>query len=262
MRLLREKSCTQYACQVVPCLVDGVQIQFPEIEISLGLDVTVRSRRIKGRLLLDMLYDPEMSGTALNMGIVALRALHQANVSSAPPFLSDKTYEVLRGAKIVVSEMLGSTSLTARQRIELWRLVAHHLQNTDGDKVLLHGDLHPSNVIINIESNSLGFIDLEAMRVGTAATNFAPLWGAYHFADPILGQRFYEMYAGHFPSVLDDQFCKAVKAELALRSCLHIREAVRTRKPELENKACQLLALILSGTSFDEICYGGAPIES
>jgi aminoglycoside phosphotransferase (APT) family kinase protein len=252
---LREKPCTEYAYRVVPRFVDGIRIRFPETEISLGLDVTVKSRRLRGRLLIELLYDQETSHIALDMGIVALKALHQAHSSPTPPFTFGRAYDSLRVVSIIFGEIFPSLGLDSSQRRELWRLVRQYAWVADGTQVLLHGDLHPSNLIVDLEDNSLGFLDLEAMRKGKAATDFAPLWGACHFADPALGQRFYREYAEHFPTVLDRSFLRDAKAELALRSCLHIREAKRARNVRLEKKARRLLEIILSGASFDEICF-------
>jgi len=256
LRLLRERACVQYARQAVPCVVDGVHIEFPDTDVSLGLHVAVRSRRLEGRELLPMLYERENRQIALDMGITALKALHSADVTAAPFALFSMIYRLVRGSGVALGEMLKSPLLSPNQRSELHRLVVAYVMSKGGRKVLLHGDLHPSNLIVDLGRNSLGFIDLEAMRLGKAATNFAQLWGGFHFAHPLLGQRFYQEYVAQFPELLDEQFDTDVRAELALRSYSHIQAGRRSGNKGLEGKARILLASVLSGASFEDICCG------
>lgn len=255
LRLLREKTCAQYARCVVPGVIDGVKIQFPDTEISLGVHVAVRTRRLEGRALFDMLYEPEMRELALDVGVLALTALHSADVSSAPFALFSRVYPAVRALKVAVAEMLGSPLLSPDQRGALRRLVADYVGDRGGERVLVHGDLHPAHLIVDLAHNSLGFVDLEAMRIGKAATNFAQLWIAYHFAHAELGQRLYQRNAEQFPALVDTSFDTDVRAEMALRSYSHIRDGRRLGKAEMEQKARILLDQVLGGASFEEICF-------
>ena len=257
LRLLREKTCAQYAHRVVPGVIDGVRIQFPEPEIFLGVRVAVRTRRLEGRALFEMLYEPAMGDVAVRIGAIALQALHSADVSSAPFALFSRVYQPVRALKVAVNEMLSSPLLSPAQRTALRRLVADYAGDRGGKRVLVHGDLHPSHLIVDLAHHSLGLIDLEAMRIGKAATNFAQLWIGFHFAHPELGQRLYQRYAEQSPALLDARFDTDVRAELALRSYSHIQEGRRLGKREMEQKARILLDQVLAGASFEQICFQG-----
>jgi len=206
-----------------------------------------------------MLYEQEMREMALDMGVIALKALHAVDVASAPLGLFSTVYRLVRGPRVALSEMLGSRVLSTDQRRELNRLVASSVVDRGGKKVLLHGDLHASHLIVDIEKRSLGFIDLEAMRIGKAATSFAQLWIGYHFADSLLGQRFYQQYAAQCSDLLDEQFDTDVRTEIALRSYSLMQVGKRSGNQEMEGKARILLAGVLSGASFEGMCLGGVP---
>jgi aminoglycoside phosphotransferase (APT) family kinase protein len=257
LRLLRERACVQYARQVVPRVVDEVSIEFPDTEIDLGLRVAVRSQRLEGRALLPTLYEEEKHGIALDVGRIALEALHRADVSSAPFGLFSRVYRLVRGPRAMLGEMLHSPLLSLNQRRELRRLVARYMVDGGGRKVLVHGDLQPAHLIFSSARKSLGYIDLEAMHVGKAATNFAQLWIGFHFADPALGQKLYRRFREQSSHLLDECFDADVRAEIALRSYSHIRQGRRQGLEEMEGKARLLLGRVLSGTSFREMCLEG-----
>jgi hypothetical protein len=256
IRLLRERSCARYAQRATPQAVGGFAVRFPEPEISLGLQVTVRSCRLEGQDLFSMLYQEAMREISLEVGLLALEALHTADVSSAPFALSGLVYRLARGPRVALREMLGSILLSPAQRKELNRLVVSHISRWGGRKVLVHGDLHASHVIVDLDRKRLGFIDLEAMHIGKAATNFAQLWGGFHYADRLLGQRFYREYKERFPDPWEVQFDTDVRVEVALRSYAHVKVGRQEGNRELEGLARALLARALSGASFEEICLG------
>lgn len=257
LRLLREHACARYARQSVPPRIDGVNIVFPDTEVSLGFQISVRSRCLEGRDLFLMLYQQEMRGVALDMGIIALKAMHMADVTSAPFALFSTVYRFVRGPSVALGAMFGSPLLSRNQRGELNRLVLGSVMDRGGRKILVHGDLHASHLIVNLAEESLGFIDLEAMRIGKAATNFAQLWIGFHFADPLLGQAFYRRYREQFADVLDEQFDTDVRTELAFRSHSGVYSGRRLRNRDLEGKSRILLAKVLSGATFEEICLRG-----
>jgi len=257
MRLLRERACADYARRVAPQEVDGVRIQFPVTQISVGVQVTVRSQRIEGEALFELLYRQETRQRALDLGIAALRALHSAQVASAPLALFGRTYQPLRELKVAVSETFGPSLLLSEQRRELRRLILDYNRDHGEKKVLVHGDLQPSHLIVGASGESLGFIDLEAMRIGKAATNFAQLWIGYYIADPLLGQSLFERYTDWHPDPLDARFDTDVRAEIALRCHRHVLEGRRSANGILEERAGILLARVLSGKSFEEVCFEG-----
>lgn len=255
LQLLREKTAVRYALQVVPRMIDGTRIGFPETEVSLGLRVLVRSRQIKGRNLLEMIYDPGMQGLALDMAIVALRALERADVTSASEsfILFGKAYGWIRKLKGTLSERVGVFVLSPEQRGKLNLLVSSYMKTRKGArKVLVHGDLHASNLVVNCEERALGFIDLEMLHIGKPVTNFAQLWISFHFADPLLGQRFYQRYVNQFSEILDEHFDSDVRAEIALRCHSMVTGAKKSGNVELEEKAHILLGNVLNSKNFEE----------
>ena len=258
LQLLREKAAVQYALRAVPRVVSGVRIEFPEAEISLGLRVTVRSRRIEGRNLLPMLYHQETQELALDMAMIALDALYRADITSNPFTFFGRAYGFVRRRKVALGELFGPSLLSSEQRIRLNRLLVHYAKTRkSGRRALVHGDLHASNLVVNLPGKSLGFVDLELMHIGDPATNFAQLWVGFHFADPLLGQRFYQRYARQFSDTLDEQFDASVRAEIALRCYSMIRAGKRLGNVEMEEKARILLGSVLDDRSFEEVCLGG-----
>ncbi|HNS52811.1 MAG TPA: aminoglycoside phosphotransferase family protein [Anaerolineae bacterium] len=258
LRLLREAACARAARRSVPAVIDGVRIHFPEIKVSCGLEVTVRSTRLSGQPLLEMLYQEGLRETALDMGLIGLRALEFADLGSAPGGLFGRIYPAIRPLKVMMGEMSRSGLLTPRQRRTLGSLVLAQLLAPCTQRVLVHGDLHPSHLIVDLASRTLGIIDLEAMRTGKAATNFAQLWIGYYFADEELGREFRRRYFLASAMVIDERFDADVRAELALRSYSHVIEGMRQSNREMEEKARALLSSVLTSRSFDEICPEGA----
>jgi hypothetical protein len=262
LRLLRERACAEWARQVVPPVVDGVSIEFPETEVSLGIRIAVRSHYLDGRKLLSMLYQPDMREPALELGLTALEALRRANVTSAPYSTLNLLYRLARGIEAVLSHLLAASFLSSSQKKELIRLLAHHPVPGRGKTILVHGDLHPSHLIVNSSAGWLGFIDFEAMHVGRPATDFASLWTGFHYADPWLGLEFYRRYVGRFSDLLDGRFDSDVRAELALRSHSHLNVGRRTGNRDLEAKARLLLGGVLSGARFEQLASSGGWYES
>ena len=228
LQLLREKAAAQYALEVVPRVVDGIHIEFPEIETSLGLRVTARSRRIEGRNLLPIVYHQETRELALDMAMIALEALRRADVTSNPFAFFGRAYGFVRGRKIALGELFGPSLLSSEQRIRLNRLLVDYAKaGKSGRRVLVHGDLHPANLVVNLPRRSLGFVDLELMHIGDPVTNFAQLWQVFHFASPLLGQELYKRYVRRFPETLDKPYDASVRTEIALRCYSMIRSGQR-----------------------------------
>lgn len=255
LRLIREKGCVAYAREAVPRVVDGFAIQFPDTQVALGLRVMVRSRHLEGRDLTSLLYQEATRDLGLDVGMATLKAFNTADISSRRFTLASLLYRWVRGPKVALREMLGSALLSRAQRQELVRLVTGHITHWSGKQVLVHGDLHAAHVLVDLERRSLGFIDLEAMHIGKATTNFAQLWGGFYYADETLAGRFYQRYREHFPGLLDAQFDTDVRLELALRSYSHIRAGRRQGNRMLEAKARRLLVNALGGACFNE--FGG-----
>jgi len=257
LRLLRESRCAQYARCAMPDLVDGIRIELPETHVSVGLEVTVRSRRIEGDALFELLYRPESAQSVVNLGMAALKALHSVHTAPVALSLFGRTYQAFRELKAAVAEVFGSSLLLHKERRELMRLIMAYNRDNGERSVLVHGDLHPSHLIVGPDGRSLAFIDLEAMRMGKAATNFAQLWIGYYIADPMLGRCLYERYVGCHPDPVDARFDADARAEIALRCHRHVREGRRSRNRILEERAGTLLSRALSGMSIEKVCCGG-----
>lgn len=257
-RLLREGGCVRFARQVVPPDMRGFRILFPETEVTAGLRISVRSRGIPGQPLLDLLYQPETRSLALDLGMAAIEALHEADVSRDSFVLFAATYRLFKGPGILLEERFGrSPLLTGAEGRELRRLVRGYITTTNRCRVLVHGDLQPSHLIFDPVSSTLGIIDLEALHVGKPAANFGQLFTGYHYADTALGRDLYRRYRERFPALFDRAFDDDLRAAVALRSYQHVRAARRRVNAELEDKAYRLLRNVLTGASFADICLGG-----
>lgn len=255
-QLLREQSAARFASSVVPQIVDGVHIHFPQTEVSLGLCCRARCEKIEGQVLLETIYDPVTSELAMEMAIIALKALAAAKVSSDPFVLFGRAYRCIRRRKILLSEKLNSPLLTPRQNEQLAYLTSNYVRMAPTDKrVLVHGDLHASNLIADFDRKSLGFVDLEMVHIGKPATNFAQLWIGFHMADPLLGQKFYQRYTSKFPEIWTERFDSDVRAEVAMRSYFMIRSGERTGNQVMAEKARNLLG-ILNCNSFEQLFEG------
>ena len=254
LQLLREKAAVQCALNIVPRTVNGTNIHFPGTEIALGLRVVVRSKRIAGRSLLEVIYEREMQEFALDMAMVALEALNRADVTSGPFALFSRVYRPVRALRVIVAERLRAPVLSSEQRRELNYLVSSYVRCREGERrTLVHGDLHAGNLVVNREGKSLGFVDMEMMHIGKPVTNFAQLWISFHFADLSLGRRLYQRYMSRFSGTLDAHFDPDARAEIALRCYSLVREAVRVGHAELEHKARTLLGNVLKGEGFERL---------
>lgn len=257
-RLLRERNCADYARQVMPSTVDGMRIQFPETTVALmGPCVVVTTQAIDGQALFDLLYEPAKQMAAVTIGLVALEAWQRAQIVGHPfPFFST-VFRLVKGPRVLLHMCRSSKIVSSDQRREFCRLVAFYARAESESRVLVHGDMHASHLLVNLASSSLGFIDLETVHVGKPATNFAQLWIGYHYADPRLGQTFYREYVARFPDMMSAEFDNDVRAELAIRCHRHVCDGMRTGNQDMESKARTVLAAVLSGTPFGTSCLSG-----
>jgi hypothetical protein len=259
LRLLREAAWSQYAQRAVAPIVNGMHIEFPETETALGFCVKTTTRRLEGPSLLSLLYDPCHQTAAVDMGMTVLEAFHSANLDSAPSDLFGWVFRWFKGLRLIVRTAFDASSLSDTERKELRRLVARYVLGKTGSRVLVHGDLHASHVLVDSDNRTFGIIDLETMHIGKAATNFAQLWDGYHHADPALGQQLYRRYADQYPGEMDEQFDDDLRLEAALRSHTHIRAGRLTGNTLLVDKAQHLLHGVLSGVSFQSLCTERKP---
>jgi hypothetical protein len=258
-RLLREGKCAEYARKSTPAAVDGVLIEFPETKIKLGARITVNTGALKGRSLFAMLYDQEQREVTVPFGLVALAAWQQAKIKGYPFPIFSLIYRLTKGPRVLLLARRGPLTMTKAQSKEFRRLLASYVRTRDDGRVLVHGDMHASHLLVDRSRPSLGFIDLEAVHTGKPATNFAQLWIAYHHAEVHLGQTFYREFAARFPTVMTAQFDNDVRMELAIRCFSHVREGVRRRFQKLETKARAMFAAVLNGESFEATCLSGRP---
>lgn len=254
-RLLREPGCARYARQVVPPVMDGFQIVFPETAATIGRRIAACSRRLPGQPLHHLLYQPQTCDLALDVGMAVVAALHGANVTQHPFATFGLIYRVYKGLNILLHERLGAQPLLSpAQRQEMGRLARRYLLLPAARQVLVHGDLQPSHLIFDAATATVGIIDLEALHVGKPAANFGQLFTGYHYADPTLGRELYRRYRARFPVLFDGQFDDDLRAAVALRCYRHVQVAQRRGYAELERQARELLAAVLAGPSFAALC--------
>lgn len=257
-RLLREDTCIRFARHAVAPMVDGFRIVFPDTEVSVSLRVNVASRRIPGRPLMDLLYQPDKHDLALQAGLAVLKALHGAGVAGHPFPVFSQVYRFAKGPRVLLQEHLGrSPILSGPESHELSRLVRQYVAVPGPWRVLVHGDLQPSHLIVDSDTSTIGVIDLEALHVGKPAPNFGQLFTGYHYADPALGRGLYACYRQCFPELFDRQFDDDLRTTVALRSYRHAQIARRSGNAELAFQARRLLAGVLAAPSFAGFCREG-----
>lgn len=256
-RLMREDVCADYARCAVSSWIRGTRIEFPQTVVTRGLYVSVRTRRIAGETKFSMLSQPDGYEDAVEMGLIILEALYTAEVASGDFRVFSILYKYGKGPAVALRMLLGSPRLSRDEKRELIRLMKCYLRTADSNRVLAHGDLHTSHIIVNRPGSTLGLVDLEAVHIGKPATNFAQLWIGYHYADRALGVLFYDRHMTRFPNLATDQFDTDVRVETALRAHRQIREAERIRNTELRTKAEILLHGVLQAFSFEEACHQG-----
>lgn len=249
MRLLRETYWARYATQTVPASVNGMRILFPQTTAIRSWRVTCTTRRLPGIPLLELLYRPQQRTAVIDIGMTVLTALHDAQVQTRSETTFSWVFRWGKGLRLLTRTFLDSQSLSTPEKQELRRLVRRYISRRTKRPVLVHGDLHASHVLVATEQKTLGIIDLEAMHVGKAATNFAQLWDGYHYADATLGRDLYERYVQYFGVKDDDHFDNDIRLEMVLRSYDHIRAGERTGNRTLAEKAMALLHNALSGLS-------------
>lgn len=253
LRILREATWAVYARGAVPPLVNGFQIQFPETKTRFGLKITTESSRMEGDPLLSLLKHTYSQSSMVEIGMTVLDALQQANLRKLPSNRFGWAFRSFKGLRLVTQTMFNTSELADSEKAELKRLVRGYIFGRSPKWVLAHGDLHIAHVLVDLDQDALGIIDLEAMHVGKAATNFAQLWDGYYYADPALGRRLYTQYCSKYKPEIDDQFDDDVRLEIILRSYRHIRIGRKENHQELFEKASHLLHLALSGASFSSI---------
>jgi aminoglycoside phosphotransferase (APT) family kinase protein len=253
LRLLREAFWARYAREVTPPVVNGIQILFPQTVTNWGWRITAISQRLSGVPLLEMLYQRCQRAAALDAGMTILTALHEADVRARSGAFFGQFFRWGKGLRLFARTLLDSSLLSPHEKKELRRLLHRYFSNSASRPVLVHGDLHVSHVLVSLEQRTLGLIDLEAMHVGKAATNFAQLWDGYHYAEAMLGRALYERYAHRYGPEMSRRFDDEFRLEVAMRSHKHIEVALRARNALLQQKATALLHAVLSGLSMQKL---------
>lgn len=256
-RLLREKACADYARRVAPAQVGAMQVLFPKAVVHLGLYVSVQTEAIEGEALLPLLYRPELAETVVDLGLIALEALYTADTGGARGSLFSTVYRYGKSSRIAFQTWAGASGLSGDERRVLLRLLRCYLNHANRRRVLVHGDLHASHILVNRQSGTVGFIDLEALHVGNPATNFAQLWTAYHYADSALGRQFYQSHRQRFPQFDTPCFDSDTRIEVVFRAHSNVQEAKLQRNAELEHKGRLLVHGMLKDATFEEMCMGG-----
>lgn len=252
-QLLRERPNSRYARSAVPRQVKGVRIEFADSKLSLGLRIRATSTHLTGENLLEMLYCPQKRDAALSMALIALQALYEANIHGTPFPLFSCAYRLFRNWKILLREAVGRRILTQEQRATIRGLFAQERRGRNRQRVLVHGDLHATNVLINLAVPSLAFLDLELMHEGSPATDFAPLWLGFYFADPHLGMTFRQQYVETFPDKIDDQFDISFRAEVARRCYAMIRTGQKLCHARMVTLSHTLLENTLTARTWEDI---------
>lgn len=251
-RLLREAACADYARRVVPPSVRAIRILFPQTVVTCGFHISVRTQWIEGDSLLAMLYEPARQQEALEIGLVVLEALYTADTSLTHFSAFGTLYRFGKGSAAAMRIMASRRKLSTGETSNFLKLLRSYLESSNKDAVLVHGDLHASHVVVDRTTNTVGLIDLEAMHIGKAATNFAQLWTGYHYADCALGKQFYVSHKDRFPHLMTVAFDRDVRIELALRAYSHVCTARHQGNVRLRHKAECLLHSVLQGLSLEE----------
>ena len=187
---------------------------------------------------------------AMELGLTLLSALQAANVRRYRFAGFGAMFRITKGLKLAPLALLGQPRLSKQEFREFLRLLRLYSRRRITLPVLVHGDLHQSHILIDRAARTMGIVDLEAMHVGRAATNFAQLWIGYHYTDQMLGSRFYQRYCERFSRFVTPDFDEDVRFEVALRAFVHVRAGRNQHNGLLEQYADKLLRCMLSGTSF------------
>lgn len=257
IRLLREASWAAYARGAVPPVVNGTKIEFPETITSFGWEITSWTSRMEGAPLLALLYHPGSEADALRIGMTVLDAFHMADLRAVPGGLFGRAFRVFRSLRMLRRASSRTSPMSEAEKVELRQLIRRYVLNRPERRVLVHGDLHASHVLVQPSGDIVAIIDLEAMHVGKAATNFAQMWIGFHYVDAALGRRFFDRYAEKYGAEMDAQFDNDVRLELAMRGYSHMRVGRQNGNLVLAENGALLLHLALSGQSFRSVCGGG-----
>jgi len=254
-QLLREQSASKYATAKMPREINGIHILIPRVRRDVGFTISSRSEFITGDSMLPLLYRPHSQLLALRMALTALEAFERATTSPDDFKWFSRFYRWHRERKIRSVEREKYVHLSAIEKKEL-RSLYSMVGIADGS-TLVHGDLHASNLVIDQSTNSLGILDLELLHIGHPATNFAQLWIAFHFADPILGGRFFYEYAKNHPWITNHLSEQIIKAEIVVRCYSMIEVGFKHQaKSLMRDSSTHLMKATLSGQSFQQLCTG------
>ncbi len=253
MQLVRESVTTRYIQGKFPLEIQGIYIYVPISNISLGANITCKSSLASGTSIFNLLYsqDPNDLKNAQQYGLVALQALRSVKKHSLQFYFFGYFYYWYRLIKLIILSRKYAL-LPQSNQIRLNRMILTSARRNESQKVLMHGDLHVGNLIVDAYNRRLAIIDTELMGVGKAVTDFAHLWIGYYFAKADLGKSFYTAYKDQNPIEFYDIFDNELRAEIALKCYFMIIKSKEIQNRPLEDLSTSLLKNMIGFGNFEE----------
>ena len=252
-QLLREVFTTRLARRLLPERVGSFDINIPIVKATISTKgIFSSSSWITGEELLIGLYDENKREIALKIVLKILQAFYDTKHSIKNRFIFSFIYRPIRVLKVVVFELTHGI-LTKDQKKTIIKLLLKHLITLPKEKVIVHGNLHAENILVNYHDNSLGIIDMEMLHIGSPIIDFAMIWLSIYFLSPQIACNFFHKVKNHLQYLMVDKNLENILVELAIESYLMIIKAKQNHNAELEIKSKSLLLQILTCGDFQSL---------
>lgn len=240
-QLAREAPASRYSRRVLPDEVNGVKIFIPDICLSFGFsEIRVSSPRYPGERQIAGLYQAGKAADAIQMGVIALQALYLASVTSNPFGVWSLIYQPVRRIKAWMLARITHGLLSALDRRRFFRFLRMPGW-AQGQKRLVHGNLHGGNILIDYEHRELAMVDLEMMHIGDPVIDFAALWITHYLATPALGAQFMTCVVDALPCYCEPEIMIDAQREIAIEAYLMLHRARRSGHHELLRRSQNLI---------------------
>jgi thiamine kinase-like enzyme len=251
--MLREPNSCKFAGKILPCSLNGIRIVVPETKIILTIKgIIVRSQYIFGETLEKNIYNKDIN-LGIDWGLTAIQALWSAPVFGYSFRIFGVIYQPLRVIKALLTEIF---ILRIFSLPKVWRLVCLLVKTRsqhNKTRVLVHGNLHGGNLIVDFDNRTLGFIDLELLHIGDACVDFASLWFSYYASSQKVGRQFVQSAIQRFPSIITPEFLRDVIKDITIEMILMVSKAKSKKNRKLENIATDLLIKLLNCNDLREL---------
>jgi hypothetical protein len=255
IQLVNEVKSAQILRQALPNQVEDYQLVIPDTTMKIRANgVSVYSERLTGESLSDCIYNEELQGEALRIGVLVLSAIHHTQAIWRVGKWIGRIYQPVRSIKALRLIKLQTTHLPEIQENRLRDLLRKRYCGKA--RQVVHGDLHAGNILVDHANQRLGIIDLEVAHIGSSAVDFSALWSSYYLANPALGEQFFRAARQVISALEMKIYLEAVYISLVRNTFLLIHKGRAKKNFELEKRSFALLKRLLEMEDIERFFLG------